>query len=214
MTVAGDGPGPLPDVPVASGTAAGRRSAARRRTRIGLGVVALMLFGLVGLAALDQGEDEPVVAGLGDCTGATGVGRALVAPVNRGPAERVDCADPGAAYRVAVRLDTVRASCPSPVYAVRREAGPDAGRTLCLTYAVEDGDCFVETPTAAGRFDCASGPRPEAIRILRVVEGEADAARCTGLEEPGVLAVTVPEPATTFCYVAFADRPGGPVLTA
>lgn len=149
---------------------------------------------------------------IGDCVGSFQAG--LLGPtgdqITKAPAKAVDCRKPGAAYRIALAEDTAYAACPSPSYRVRRVGvGGRAEQTLCMTYNVHADECFLQLPVnEEGPYDCALGPRPDAIRVLRVVEGVEDPMRCQGLGNP-LLVTTVPEPATTFCYVNFAtDDPG------
>lgn len=151
-------------------------------------------------------------AGIGQCVGA--FTRGLLGPtgdqITQAPAEVVDCTKPGAAYRIALSEDGAYAACPSPSYRVRRVGvGGPAEQTLCMTYNVHSEECFVEAPiNQAGPFDCDLGPRPGAIRVLRVVEGVEDPQRCRGLGQ-ALLVVTVPEPATTFCYELFVGAEPG-----
>ncbi|MGQ0467404.1 MAG: LppU/SCO3897 family protein [Sporichthyaceae bacterium] len=151
-------------------------------------------------------------AEIGDCVGAFQAG--FLGPtgdqITKAPAERVDCTEPGAAYRIALTEDSAYAACPSPSYRVRRVGvGSPAEQTLCLTYNVRAEECFLQAPiNEAGPYDCDLGPRPSAIRILRVVEGVEDPMRCRGLGD-SLLVTTVPEPATTFCYVAFETAEPG-----
>ncbi|MGQ0629812.1 MAG: LppU/SCO3897 family protein [Sporichthyaceae bacterium] len=185
----------------------------RRRSRIAVATLggALVVLGVVAVVgALTASSDSEVA--VGDCIGA--VELPTVAgefPVSDTAAEAVPCDDPEAAYRVALRLEGGAATCPSDIYTVAREVGgPAELRTLCLTYNVGEGECFVQSPQDTGRFDCASGPRVAGIKILRLVPGVADEAACAGIVEPGaqVLPAVIPEPAMTFCYINFL--PGSP----
>lgn len=164
-------------------------------------------------------DDDPLGrtgVAIGDCIRPLQEGEGLVGPageISPIPAKSVDCSKPEAAYRIAMQGRGADLVCPDPAYRVRR-AGigtPDA-RTLCMTYNVDTDDCFVMAPAAAvGPYDCALGPRPNAIRMLRVVRGTADPNRCVDLQQD-LLVTTVPEPATTFCYVTYvaetASDPG------
>lgn len=192
--------------------------------RIAVPAAAGVALVVVGAFALDLGSPDvdpgsPVASdaavGVGDCLDVLegqDPDPASAFPVP--PAQRVDCADPQAAYRVAMRLDGL-AACPAPIYILRPEGtGPADASTLCMTFNVDEGECFVQAPTEAGPFDCSEGPRAGAIEILRRVDGVADAARCADLDSPGVLAAVIPDPAITFCYADFAAGGGGPVLDA
>ncbi|MGQ0624089.1 MAG: LppU/SCO3897 family protein [Sporichthyaceae bacterium] len=183
----------------------------RRRARIAVAALGAALL-VVGLAAVTGGltSDSQRLATVGDCVARVELPIAPgETPVSRTPAEPVPCADQQAVYRVAISMDGGSASCPSPIYREYREvADPAELRTLCLTYNVGEGECFVETPAEAGRFDCGSGPRLGGIKILRLFTGVTDPQRCAGLDEPDVIPAIIPEPAMTFCYVNFL--PGSP----
>ncbi len=186
--------------------------ASRWRLRIALAVAALGLGAVAVLGGSDAASEEFAV---GDCLDVLEDQGPRTGNLAAAPAEQVGCEEDNAAYRVAIRLDGAPAQCPSPIYTVRTAEGPSGTSTLCLTYNVGEGDCFIESPAEAGPFDCGLGPRDGAIKILRVVAGVEDPARCEDLDEPGLLIVTVPQPATTFCYLEFLpDERSGPVLTA
>ena len=119
------------------------------------------------------------------------------------PAAKVGCGDAKAAYRVAQILPGAAATCPSPIYIVRRAIPPDGPVTYCMTFNVDEGECFVQSPAEIGAYDCAVGPRRGALKILRVVKGVTDEARCKDIDEPAVLTALIPDPATTYCYQEF-----------
>lgn len=147
---------------------------------------------------------------VGDCVGP--LQRGLIGPrgdqITAEPVRAVDCTAPDAAYRIALWGPGPYAICPDPAYRVRRVGvGTKDARTLCMTYNVDSDECFVEAPAEeAGPYDCGLGPRPNAIRVLRVVHGSADPKGCAGLNQR-LLVVTVPRPATTFCYVMYGSAP-------
>lgn len=192
----------------------------RRLPRLVLGLTAAMiiLIAVIGAAVLNgEGDADADGAGVqvGDCVGLIPAGAQAGPAPGAARAEKLDCGDSEAAYEVAVRLADSQPQCPSPIYTAAVHGGGAGGAgapvRLCLTYNVREGDCYVEAPAAGERYDCALGPRLGAIRILRVVDGVADVGRCADLDEPELQAVTVPEPATTFCYVAFGgDGSSGP----
>lgn len=188
----------------------------RRRIRLTLALVAVVALAL-GTTAVVRDSGSGTTLAVGDCLDVL-EGQAPPAgePPGFARAEQVGCDEAGAAYRIAILLDGPSVQCPSEVYTQRSQSGGPTGvRTLCLTYNVDEGGCFTESATEAGPFDCALGPRDGAIKILRVITGVEDADRCADLKDPGLLSVTVPEPAMTFCYVEFLpDASSGPVLTA
>lgn len=182
---------------------------------IALTATALLVASSITASVVTDRDDDPLGRGgvaIGDCIRPLAAGEGLVGPageISPSPAKAVDCNSPEAAYRIAMQGRGADLVCPDPAYRVRR-AGigtPDA-RTLCMIYNVDTDDCFVMAPAAAvGAYDCGLGPRPNAIRMLRVVHGTADPNRCVDLEQD-LLVTTVPEPATTFCYVRYAAETG------
>ncbi len=199
-------PEPLPPLPPPS------RSPQTPTVLIAL-LATLLLVSASLTATLVHNRDVTSADGvqIGDCVRPlkSGLISASGDQISQAPADVVDCAEPGAAYRVALAARGAYGACPDPAYRVQRVGvGTIEERTLCMTYNVHTDECFVESPlTEAGPYDCARGPRPGAIRVLRVVEGAADPMRCVGLSDK-LLVVTVPEPATTFCYVTYASDDG------
>ncbi|HUR75705.1 MAG TPA: hypothetical protein VMZ00_15595 [Sporichthya sp.] len=179
-----------------------------RRLWIGIALV-LVATGVLVLAGRSGSDDRVAV---GDCLD---VLEGLVPADVYGypPAAEVGCDDAKAAYRVALRLPA-EADCPSRIYIQRRESTPDGPITYCMTYNVDEGECFVSSPTEAGVYDCARGPRPGGIRSLRLVTGVVDAARCDDIDEPGVLAALIPDPPQTFCYQEYDTGGEPPVRSA
>lgn len=178
-----------------------------RRVWIGAAVLALAA-GTASAALLTDSESEDLVS-VGDCLDVL-EGLAPSAATGDPPAAKVECGDPRAAYRIALRLPGA-ANCPSPIYILRRQGAPEGLVTFCMTFNVGEGECFAATPIEAGVYDCALGPRPGGIKILRLVEGVSDAARCEELDEPGVLAALIPDPVKTFCYQEYDTGGDAPV---
>jgi hypothetical protein len=174
----------------------------------------LLLGAAVIATSIVGGDDDRRPLVVGDCVQPLTVGEVTVTgdELSASPARPVDCERPDAAYRVALQAGGAYAACPGPAYQVRRTGiGTPDERTLCMTYNVRTDGCFVEfPPNLAGPFDCGLGPRQGAIKVLKVVEGSDNVLACRGLA-PEVLAATVPQPATTFCYVRFdAAEPAVP----
>lgn len=180
---------------------------------IGAVLIAVATIGLVLAGRSDSGgrSGEDAVA-VGDCLDVL-EGLASADAFGYPPAAEVGCEARTAAYRIALRLPG-EADCPSLIYIVRRETAPEGPVTYCMTFNVGEGECFVESPTEAGAYDCALGPRPGGIKILRLVDGVADETRCDDLDEPGVLAALIPDPVKTFCYAEYDTGGGSPVRSA
>lgn len=177
---------------------------------IALTATALLVASSITASVVATREEGGGTVRVGDCVAPMQEG--LIGPrgdqITAEPLRAVDCAAPDAAYRIALWGPGPYAICPDPSYRVRRVAvGSKDARTLCLTYNVGTDECFVEAPAdQVGRYDCALGPRPNAIRVLKVVHGAADPRECVDLNQ-NLLVVTVPRPATTFCYVSYTSAP-------
>lgn len=139
----------------------------------------------------DTTEDIPVVPGsavdaeVGDCI------KVNNASATNADVEAIDCADPLAVYKIAVKEDDDTATCPGDDYVTYSEAGQ---LLLCLMLNAEEGECFNETPQEDKRVDCGS---PDAsYRVSAVHEGVEDVNRC-GADSP--YALSYPEPPLTIC---------------
>ena len=177
---------------------------------IGAVLIVVATIGLVLSGRSDSDGDAEVA--VGDCLDVL-EGLAPADAFGYPPAAEVGCEDRKAAYRIALRLPG-EAECPSQIYILRRESAPEGPVTYCMTFNVGEGECFVESPAEAGAYDCALGPRPGGIKILRLVDGVADETRCDDLDEPGVLAALIPDPAKTFCYQQYDTGGDNPVRSA
>ncbi len=178
---------------------------------IGVALVVVATGALVVVGGSGSDSDDRVA--VGDCLDVL-EGLAPADTSGELPASKVGCGNAKAAYRVALRLPGAAATCPSPIYIVRRDTAPDGPVTYCMTFNVEEGECFVQSPAEIGAYDCALGPRRGALKILRVVEGVTDEARCKDIDEPGVLSALIPEPARTYCYQEYDTGGDAPLRNA
>lgn len=166
----------------------------RRKLLTGLGVLVLLAAGGVAAYVYYDRElrDAPDGAAVGDCI-----------KVNRASAtdadvQTIDCADPAALYKVAIRQ--VGQVCPSDTYDSYTETSTGRRRatdsfTLCLTLNVTEGQCLanLDSTDQLAKVDCAD-PAAEA-RVVKVVAGTADEAACDEESTP----VVYPTPPTTHC---------------
>lgn len=106
----------------------------------------------------------------------------------------VDCAEPAAVYKVAVRLDTSTRPCPASSYVSYSLQGT---LRLCLVLNARPGECFDESGQRDTRVDCAD--RNASFRVARVLEGAADPTMCGESNAPN--AIVYPEPRLTLCRV-------------
>ncbi|WP_107654394.1 LppU/SCO3897 family protein [Nocardia suismassiliense] len=141
-----------------------------RVVRIGIvaalvvGVAACLVIGFWG-SMTSAPDDDPIAAG--DCAKVWGT-------TSDADLEKVDCVDPQANYRVAVRVDNATDACPSGDYAYYQRAGLD-GYRLCLTLNAAEGECFEDLPGSISRkADCALGK----YRAGKIVRGTTDRMTC------------------------------------
>jgi hypothetical protein len=114
-------------------------------------------------------------------------------------ADKVDCAKADADYLVGVRRADPNTDCPGTDYRSFIFNSFDASR-LCLIPNVADGDCFDISAANPGHFDCTDRGRSDAIRVLRVLDGIADGARCDDESARGGHALVFTVPDRTVCY--------------
>ncbi|OXM73135.1 MULTISPECIES: LppU/SCO3897 family protein [Amycolatopsis] len=114
--------------------------------------------------------------------------------------DRIDCSDDSANVKIAAKLDSPSASCPTTDYDEYSVTGRGSYK-LCLMINAHDGDCFANVMSGSDGYKRVPCTDPTAeVEFVKVVTGQADEAVCEGLEVDGAL--TYPEPATTFCLVA------------
>ena len=171
----------------------------------------LMVIATGALVFLGRAESDDRIA-VGNCLDVL-EGLAPADTLGYPPAAKIGCGDAKAAYKVALLLPGA-ADCPSPIYILRRENAPQGLVTYCMTFNVGEGECFAQTPAEAGVYNCELGPRPGGIKILRLVEGVAAAAKCEDIDEPGVVAALIPEPPKTFCYQEYDTGGDAPIRSA
>ncbi|WP_243769797.1 LppU/SCO3897 family protein [Amycolatopsis acidicola] len=174
--------GPPPGAPI-------KPSNVKRWLRLGIGLV--VVIG-VGIAVIIGSTSSPDNAAEGDCLN--------VKEFRKGAEpDKVACTDPSANVKVGVRLDDDNGSCPSGDYDEYSVSGRSSGYKLCLMLNAQEGECVanVLSNTTAGykRVDCAD-PTAE-VKILKVVDGQADEGACDGTDADGAL--TYSKPPTTIC---------------
>lgn len=165
-----------------------------------------MIGGVIALGVYAIDKADAATAKAGDCIDFTVETAPRAGEVGAAVAQKISCDDADAAYLVGLRLDELNATCPSQAYASYLDDGLFGAYTLCLIPNVSDGDCFVESQTRTDRFPCAEGPKPDAIRVLRVVRGAADQSRCAAFGDRDVLVLTYPTPPTTICFEQFGPQ--------
>lgn len=100
-------------------------------------------------------------------------------------------------FVVAVVQEDANRACPEGDYRLHIHDGlPGDADLLCLIPNVVAGDCFSTASNYPGRFPCDRGERRFGIRVVRVVDGDAD-AQCAGSR-----AMRYDVPLRTICYDA------------
>lgn len=152
----------------------------------GLVVVAVIIG-----AVLFFNRNAASSAEVGDCI------KVISASSVNAEVEKIDCGSDEAIYKVAKKLDSSTATCPSDAYNSYSE---EDRFTLCLALNVKQGDCLggVQSPETIKRVNCAAAE----IAVVKVVDGQADESLCP---EQAQQVVTYPEPPQTVCF----GRPGG-----
>lgn len=108
------------------------------------------------------------------------------------------CESPDADFVVAVLRDDANRPCPEGDYRLHIHDGfPEGADLLCLIPNVAAGDCFSMSSNYPGRFSCDRGDRRFGIRVVRVVDGSADAP-CAGST-----ALRYDVPPRTICFDRF-----------
>jgi hypothetical protein len=176
--------GPAPGVPFQ-----------RPKRRLGLRIVvaAVVLCAVAGVV-IWQLTTSPDNAAVGDCLNVKEF-------TDGSEPTKVDCADPSANVKIAIRLDDDTASCPSDNYDEYSVSGRGSSYKLCLMLNAHDGDCFsnftASTTDGYKRVPCTD-PTAD-VEIMKVVTGTADESACQGLDYDGAL--IYPTPPTTLCAV-------------
>jgi hypothetical protein len=109
--------------------------------------------------------------------------------------EKIDCNDPIAVFKVAKKLDSSGAQCPTPDYEKYTQSGGSGPSfALCLMPNAKEGECFANYDTPDKRARAACGPEAE-VKVAKLVTGSADEGLC----EADSIPLVYPDPATTFC---------------
>lgn len=173
-------PPPVPVMP---------RKRQRRGLIIRLTILAVLVVG-GGTAAIVSYNTSSDSANAGDCFVFSG-GEQSSAP------DKVDCNDPKANVKVAVRLDNSTGSCPDELDMTLTSSGRNDYR-LCLMVNAKQGDCFnnfFEAPDDSyEKLPCGD---PRAGITFVKVSPVYDKSQCKNAGSDRVLAYTTPP--TTFC---------------
>jgi hypothetical protein len=152
-----------------------------------IGVVVAAVIGLAVIAVSNLGAGAQT-ANEGDCL--------TVVSTEDARADRMDCAAPGAAYRVVKKLNSATGRCPDGDYTEWTGGKRTDTVKLCLVLNAKEGDCFKTTSRGGNDTDqrVACGPQAD-FQVLRVITGKADKNACA----KGNVSATYAEPPTTLC---------------
>jgi hypothetical protein len=162
-----------------------------RRLRSILVLAAVAVIAVIAAGTYFLSTSSPDSASVGDCL--------AVQSFSAGSEPtKVDCSDPSANVKVAVRLESSANSCPDGDYDTYSVQGRDSYK-LCLMIDAKEGDCFKnlsgDTDDGYQRVDCAD-PSAEA-QFVKVVDGTDATSACDGTDADG--AVTYSDPPVTLC---------------
>jgi hypothetical protein len=110
----------------------------------------------------------------------------------------VPCDSEMSSYELAFKGDQT-VSCPDgkrndSVYTVLAKADT----TLCFTYNLIEGKCYVDGDTTPPAFTISSCGAPKAVRVIRRIDNGTSPAECPSQST----AVVFPQPARVFCLAA------------
>ncbi|WP_370944601.1 hypothetical protein AB5J62_36565 [Amycolatopsis sp. cg5] len=189
--------GPPPGgAPVQFGEPAQPPKKRRLFLKIGLPIIIVLVLGAVGIAvvAFQALKDTPFLAQAGDCMN---ISEFKQIDSSNMP-HKLDCGDPAANVKVAVRLDSSTAQCPAQGYEELTLLKPSA--KLCMIINVKTGDCVANFGTGDKGYKKVACTDPTAEVEFVKVEPAVNENVCEGTE--GDKFVTYPTPPTSLCWKA------------
>ncbi|WP_084143282.1 LppU/SCO3897 family protein [Amycolatopsis taiwanensis] len=157
--------------------------------RIGAAVV---ILGLVVAGGIWYFKSSPATAAVGDCLNVKEFSK-------HADPTKVDCTDPSANVKIAVKLDSSGGSCPQGDYDEYSYSRKSTSYRLCLMPNVVEGDCMADftSDTAGYQKVACTDPRAE-VKVSKVVQGVTDETVCEEFDR--YLPVTYSDPKSTYCY--------------
>ena len=164
--------------------------------KIGLPILVVFLLGIGAVAVIgfNAVKKSPLLAEAGDCLN---VKEFATITADNQPV-KVDCADPTANLKVAVKIAGTAGACPADGY-VELSIDQPASR-ICLIPNAKQGDCFANFPDGAVAFTRVACTDPTAKAEFVKVAPVNDRNQCEGTQAESVL--SYPTPPTTFCFKA------------
>lgn len=166
------------------------------KAKIIIAVVVLAIGGLIAYGVI-QGQKDAGRAEVGECVKVTS------ADENDAGAEKIDCNDQAAAFKVAAKFDSGGASCPEGDYLEYYQPGSD-GFKVCLTFNVKEGECLSNFKDAEKAAKVACTETSE-LKISKVVPGQNDDSACG---ENDTYAFVYSEPKQTICATTPGESAG------
>jgi len=171
--------GPPPGVPVK-----------KRAPWVRIVIAVVVLVGLV-FGAILYFTKSPDRAVAGDCL--------AVKQFKRGSTpDKVDCNDPTANVKVAVKLDNSSDNCPKGDYDEYSVSG-SGDYKLCLVINAKEGDCLANVSSSTEGYQkvACNDPTAEA-KVLKIAQGTDDESVCDGTDATHYR--TYSQPKSTYCY--------------
>jgi hypothetical protein len=161
----------------------------KARGRIVL-IVLVVLLGVGGYFVYKNWGTEAQQTKPGECVSITG-------PKFSPKFEKLACDSPNATHTVAKSLGTSGEKCADPYSEFTETLDEKPVAKLCLIENLPEGVCLkdemVQMDASSKRVDCST---PEAIKVVKVVKGQADKALCP----EGSQAFVYPDLPTTQCF--------------
>ncbi|SDI53216.1 hypothetical protein SAMN05192558_108408 [Actinokineospora alba] len=157
-------------------------------------LVAIVAVGIGGFFAFNKSAAS---ADVGDCI------KVKDDSATNADVEKIDCTKPEAVFKVAKKLDSAAATCPTAdnsmylEYEQSSRRGGSGGFSLCLMLNTKVGECFTDLRKSAEARKVPCGDPSVKFEVLEVVEGKNDPDACTakGVDDGFMYA----EPKMTIC---------------
>jgi hypothetical protein len=159
--------------------------------KIGLPVGALIVIGLLVIVGVVAFQGSPATAAVGDCFG-------IKEFKNGETPGKIDCADPAANVKLAVKLDNDSAQCPEGDYDEYSVSGTNSYK-LCMMINARQGDCFANLTSGTAGYQRVPCTDPNAeLEFIKIVQGNADKeSACGGTD--ALTAIVYSQPASAYC---------------
>ncbi|CRK61271.1 hypothetical protein [Alloactinosynnema sp. L-07] len=163
-----------PGFPPAPGAPVPPKSGKGKLIKIIAGIVILLVIGGVAFYFYNTSAAS---ANVGDCI------KVKDDSAKSADVEKIDCGKPEAVFKVAKKLDSSSATCPSDSdyleYEQSSGRGSKSGFSLCLMVNAKKGECFTDLKDADKAKKVACGDASAKFEVLEIVEGKSEPEACT-----------------------------------